>query len=82
MHDRKLCVLGLCALLSMGPQKPQAVNECASQFIPCFLLLFDGLKKAYAGNLVVYLYYLMLFVLVSFNFYVTYLDAYLLSSTY
>jgi hypothetical protein len=27
------------------------VNECAAQIIPSLILLFDGLKRAYAGQL-------------------------------
>lgn len=50
LHDRKLCVLGLCTLISMGPTRPNAINECASQVIPSLILLFDGLKRAYASK--------------------------------
>ncbi|KAL6429387.1 hypothetical protein ACFW04_008221 [Cataglyphis niger] len=50
LHDRKLCVLGLCTLISMGPARPAAVNECATQIIPSLILLFEGLKRAYAAK--------------------------------
>lgn len=50
LHDRKLCVLGLCTLISMGPARPPAVNECVQQIIPSLILLFDGLKRAYAAK--------------------------------
>ncbi|KAJ8666896.1 hypothetical protein QAD02_008558 [Eretmocerus hayati] len=50
LHDRKLCVLGLCTIISMGPSRPAAVNECAQQIIPSLILLFDGLKRAYAAK--------------------------------
>ncbi|XP_075230091.1 importin-7 msk [Lycorma delicatula] len=50
LHDRKLCVLGLCTLLTMSPQRPVAVNECASQIVPSLILLFDGLKRAYTAK--------------------------------
>ncbi|CAB0029281.1 unnamed protein product [Trichogramma brassicae] len=50
LHDRKLCVLGLCTLISMGPNRPPVVNECAQQIIPSLILLFDGLKRAYAAK--------------------------------
>ncbi|XP_024936416.1 importin-7 isoform X2 [Cephus cinctus] len=52
LHDRKLCVLGLCTLISMGPARPPAVNECAQQIIPSLILLFDGLKRAYAAKVI------------------------------
>ncbi|XP_020286261.1 importin-7 [Pseudomyrmex gracilis] len=50
LHDRKMCVLGLCTLISMGPARPKAVNECATQIIPSLILLFDGLRRAYAAK--------------------------------
>ncbi|KAK7864998.1 hypothetical protein R5R35_000025 [Gryllus longicercus] len=50
LHDRKLCVLGLCTLLSATGNRPVAVNECAAQVIPSLILLFDGLKRAYAAK--------------------------------
>ncbi|XP_012218774.1 importin-7 [Linepithema humile] len=50
LHDRKLCVLGLCTLISMTPARPAAVNECATQIIPSLILLFEGLKRAYAAK--------------------------------
>lgn len=48
IHDRKLCVLGLCTLISAAPAHPCIVEESAQQIIPSILLLFDGLKRAYA----------------------------------
>lgn len=50
LHDRKLCVLGLCTLLN-SVVRPVAVSECAAQIIPSLILLFDGLKRAYIGQL-------------------------------
>uniref|UniRef100_T1J129 Importin N-terminal domain-containing protein n=1 Tax=Strigamia maritima TaxID=126957 RepID=T1J129_STRMM len=50
LHDRKLCVLGLCTLLNMPSGGHTAVNEVASQLIPSLILLFDGLKRAYANR--------------------------------
>ncbi|XP_066556946.1 importin-7 isoform X1 [Amia ocellicauda] len=47
LHDRKMCVLGLCALIDME-QRPQVVNQVAGQLIPAAILLFNGLKRAYA----------------------------------
>lgn len=34
----------------MGPARPKAVNECATQIIPSLILLFDGLRRAYAAK--------------------------------
>lgn len=50
LHDRKLCVLGLCTIISMGPSRPPAVDECSHQIIPSIILLFEGLKRAYAAK--------------------------------
>lgn len=42
-----MCVLGLCALIDLD-QRPQAVNQVAGQLLPAAILLFTGLKRAYA----------------------------------
>lgn len=50
LHDRKLCVLGLCQLISMSPNRPPILNELANGIIPSLIILFDGLKRAYIGE--------------------------------
>ncbi|XP_022089193.1 importin-7-like [Acanthaster planci] len=52
LHDRKMCVLGICTLLSL-PNLPPVVMECSQQFIPALLLLFRGLKRAYESRVLV-----------------------------
>uniref|UniRef100_A0A4W4GGK0 Importin N-terminal domain-containing protein n=1 Tax=Electrophorus electricus TaxID=8005 RepID=A0A4W4GGK0_ELEEL len=47
LHDRKMCVLGLCALMDLE-QRPQSVSQVAGQLLPAAILLFNGLKRAYA----------------------------------
>lgn len=47
LHDRKLCVLGLCTLISLSPERPPVLNECVDKIMPSLILLFDGLKRAY-----------------------------------
>lgn len=42
-----MCVLGLCALIDLE-HRPQVVNHAASQILPAAILLFNGLKRAYA----------------------------------
>lgn len=49
IHDRKLCILGLCRLISMR-DKPPALIEMAPKIVPSLILLFDGLKRAYAAK--------------------------------
>merc|ERR1719320_1749307 len=48
LHDRKLCVLGLVHLMQMPDN--QSVAGHAQQLVPSALLLFDGLKRAYAAR--------------------------------
>jgi len=48
LHDRKMCILGLCHLMQMKNQ--EAVCSHAQQIVPSCLLLFDGLKRAYASR--------------------------------
>ncbi|XP_005989743.1 importin-7 isoform X2 [Latimeria chalumnae] len=47
LHDRKICVLGLCAVIDLE-QRPQIVHQVSGQILPAFLLLFNGLKRAYS----------------------------------
>lgn len=47
LHDRKMCILGLCALMDLD-HRPQAINQVAGQLLPAAILLFSGLKRAYA----------------------------------
>ncbi|XP_019375518.1 PREDICTED: importin-7 [Gavialis gangeticus] len=47
LHDRKMCVLGLCALIDLE-QIPPVLNQVVGQILPAFILLFNGLKRAYA----------------------------------
>ncbi|KAM5138812.1 importin-7 [Mantella aurantiaca] len=47
LHDRKICVLGLCALIELD-QRPQILGDVSTQILPAFILLFNGLKRAYA----------------------------------
>jgi hypothetical protein len=49
LHDRKICVLGLCALLQ-SQNRPSALQECSKEILPSLILLFDGLKRAYAAK--------------------------------
>ena len=49
LHDRKLSVLGLCSLLSMTNTRPQEVTAAAEEVLPAMLILFQGLKRAYAS---------------------------------
>ncbi|VDP37864.1 unnamed protein product [Schistosoma curassoni] len=49
LHDRRLCVLGLCLIISLPVDKrTDAIVTFSEKYIPSLLLLFSGLKKAYA----------------------------------
>jgi len=50
LHDRKMSVLGLCSLMSMVGQRPQEVSDVANKILPAALMLFQGLKRAYASR--------------------------------
>lgn len=49
LHDRKISALGLCALVSMVTNRPEEVSQVGTQIIPGLLVLFQGLKRAYAS---------------------------------
>lgn len=49
IHDRKLCLLGICTLLEMGPARP-SIDEVLPRLMPACLVLFDGLKRAYEAQ--------------------------------
>jgi hypothetical protein len=49
LHDRRMCVLGLCCLLSTpAAGRPAPVTEVVQQFLPALIVLFKGLQRAYA----------------------------------
>ncbi|KAH8248010.1 hypothetical protein KR032_010984, partial [Drosophila birchii] len=50
IHDRKLCVLGLCTLISLGDAKPEVLYEVADKIMPALIMLFDGLNRAYKSR--------------------------------
>lgn len=50
LHDRKICVLGMCTLLQLGPERLGVLQECHKEIIPAMLMLFQGLKRAYAAK--------------------------------
>ncbi|KAI8780568.1 importin-7, partial [Biomphalaria glabrata] len=50
LHDRKMSVLGLCSLMNLLGQRPPEIMEVAPQILPAVLLLFQGLKRAYASR--------------------------------
>ena len=47
LHDRKICVLGLCALMEASPARIPAVSTVAEKIMPSLLILFSGLQRAY-----------------------------------
>ncbi|KAH8386131.1 hypothetical protein KR200_006009, partial [Drosophila serrata] len=47
VHDRKLCILGLSILISLGDAKPLVLRELAGRIMPALIQLFSGLNDAY-----------------------------------
>ena len=44
-------MLGLCSLVNLiSNNRPNEVSEVATQIMPALLLLFSGLKRAYAAK--------------------------------
>lgn len=50
IHDRKMWVIGMCTLISLGNSKPQVLSEISNEIIPSLILIFDGLKRAYEAR--------------------------------
>jgi hypothetical protein len=50
IHDRKLWVVGMCTLITLGNSKPQVLSEVSNEIIPSLILIFDGLKRAYEAR--------------------------------
>ena len=50
LHDRKIAVLGLCTLIDTPSTRPQAINGISAEIIPALIMLFTGLKRAYASE--------------------------------
>lgn len=45
-----MCVLGLCSLINMAGVRPTEVTNVGPQIMPASLVLFQGLKRAYASK--------------------------------
>lgn len=50
IHDRKMWVIGMCTLITLGNSKPQVLSEVSNDIIPSLILIFDGLKRAYEAR--------------------------------
>lgn len=50
IHDRKLCVLGICTLISLRDCRPAVLGEVAGEVMPALIMLFAGLKRAYQSR--------------------------------
>ncbi|XP_020624379.1 importin-7-like [Orbicella faveolata] len=51
IHDRKMFVLGFCALMDLPKEmRPQALLQCSPQILPALLVLFSGLKRTYENR--------------------------------
>lgn len=50
VHDRKLWIVGMCTLITLGNLKPPVLSEVSNEIIPSLILIFDGLKRAYEAR--------------------------------
>lgn len=50
IHDRKMWIIGMCTLITLGNSKPQVLSEVSNDIIPSLILIFDGLKRAYEAR--------------------------------
>ena len=47
LHDRKVCVLGLCCLMDTPANRPSSINDISAELLPAAIMIFNGLKRAY-----------------------------------
>ena len=49
LHDRKICVLGLCCLIDTpgGATRPASIGAVSGEILPAAIMIFNGLKRAY-----------------------------------
>ena len=52
VHDKKISVLGFCALLQ-SPRRPSAVLNNAHHFVPAILIQLKALVQSYQGDVCV-----------------------------
>lgn len=50
VHDRKLWIIGMCTLITLGNAKPQVLSEVSDKIIPSLIMIFEGLKRAYESR--------------------------------
>jgi hypothetical protein len=50
LHDRKVCVLGLCTLLQMATKRPHDIAQIADKILPSACLLLEDLEKVYTAR--------------------------------
>lgn len=50
VHDRKLWIVGMCTLITLGNAKPQVLSEVSDKIIPSIIMIFEGLKRAYEAR--------------------------------
>ena len=51
LHDRKVCILGMCTLLNMATKRPHDVAQISDKILPSCCMLLENLEKTYAGEL-------------------------------
>jgi hypothetical protein len=47
LHDRKVCALGLCTLLSVAPSRPHDVLQLANRILASCCLIYENLERVH-----------------------------------
>lgn len=50
LHDRKMCLLGICTLLQIATKRPHDVAQVVDKLLPNSCVLLEGLEKVYANK--------------------------------
>lgn len=49
LHDRKVCVLGLCTLLQLATKRPVDIAQISDKILPNICMTLENLEKVYTG---------------------------------
>ena len=47
LHDRKVCVLGLCTLLQLASKRPHDIAQISNRILPSICMTLENLEKVY-----------------------------------
>ena len=67
LHDRKVCVLGLCTLLQLATKRPHDIAQLADKILPSTCEMLENLEKAYCMTSFRVIFLLLLCLFACFN---------------